>query len=185
MSGPVTSVARVEDVQIFLKDPVFCGVYMCASVCLFSHTTCSISVKLFIRIWLRGFWEPWIAYSVWWLGFGLDDEDIVVRFPTGTKDFSPLQSFHTGLGPTQSYFLGAFTKFHKTTITLVISVRSSAWNNSAPNGRISMRFYIQSGPKKCIHSLLINIFGINLNEISISGWECNIMFSQQMAQALL
>ena len=25
---------------------------------------------------------------------------------------------------------------------------------------------------------------INLNEISISGWECNIMFSQQMAQAL-
>jgi len=30
-------------------------------------------------------------------------------------------------------------------------------------------FCIQSGPKKCIHSLLINIFGINLNEISISG----------------
>jgi hypothetical protein len=28
---------------------------------------------------------------------------------------------------------------------------------------------IQSGPEKCIHSLLINIFGINLNEISISG----------------
>ena len=39
---------------------------------------------------------------------------------------------------------------------------------------------IQSGPKKCIHSLRINIFGINLNEISISGWECNIMFSQQI-----
>ena len=36
-----------------------------------------------------------------------------------------------------------------------------------------------------LHSLLINIFGINLNEISTSGWECNIMFSQQMAQALL
>ena len=30
-------------------------------------------------------------------------------------------------------------------------------------------FQIQSGPKKCIHSLLINIFGINLNEISIPG----------------
>ena len=44
---------------------------------------------------------------------------------------------------------------------------------------------VQSGPKKCIHSLLITIFGINLNEISISGWECNIIFSQQMAQALL
>ena len=45
--------------------------------------------------------------------------------------------------------------------------------------------HTQSGPKKCIHSLLINMFGINLNEISISGWECNIKFSQQMAQALL
>ena len=32
--------------------------------------------------------------------------------------------------------------------------------------------------------LLINIFGINLNEISISGWECNIMFSQQMSLSL-
>jgi len=28
---------------------------------------------------------------------------------------------------------------------------------------------IQSGPKKCVHSLLINIFGINVNEISILG----------------
>ena len=27
MSGPVTSVARVEDVQIFLKDPVFVPVF--------------------------------------------------------------------------------------------------------------------------------------------------------------
>jgi len=28
---------------------------------------------------------------------------------------------------------------------------------------------IQSGPKKCIPSLLINIFGLNLNEISTYG----------------
>jgi len=35
--------------------------------------------------------------------------------------------------------------------------------------RLEERKDIQSGPKKCIHSLLINIFGINLNEISISG----------------
>jgi len=39
--------------------------------------------------------------------------------------------------------------------------------------------HIQSGPKKCIHSLLINIFGINLNEISISGWECNIIYNSR------
>ena len=50
---------------------------------------------------------------------------------------------------------------------------------------VELDVYIQSGPKKFIHFLLINIFGINLNEISISGWVCNIMFSQQMAQALL
>ena len=36
-------------------------------------------------------------------------------------------------------------------------------------GRDMERIYIQSGPKKCIHSLFNNIFGINLNEISISG----------------
>jgi hypothetical protein len=33
--------------------------------------------------------------------------------------------------------------------------------------------------KKCIHSSLINIFGINLNEISISGWECNIIYNSR------
>jgi len=33
----------------------------------------------------------------------------------------------------------------------------------------SVGITIQSGRKKCIHSLLINIFGINLNGISISG----------------
>jgi hypothetical protein len=33
----------------------------------------------------------------------------------------------------------------------------------------SLYIYIQSGPKKCIHSLLVNTFGINLNEISILG----------------
>ena len=36
-------------------------------------------------------------------------------------------------------------------------------------------------PKKCIHSLLINIFGINLNEISISGWEWNIIYNSRIS----
>jgi hypothetical protein len=33
--------------------------------------------------------------------------------------------------------------------------------------------------KKCIRSLLINIFGIKLNEIYISGWECNIIYNSR------
>jgi hypothetical protein len=33
-------------------------------------------------------------------------------------------------------FLGAFAKLRKATISFVISVRLSAWNNSAPTGRI-------------------------------------------------
>ena len=64
---------------------------------------------------------------------------------------------------------------------LCVTVYCTASTACQPN----CSYQIQSGPKKCIHSLFINIFGINLNEISISGWECNIMFSQQMAQALL
>jgi hypothetical protein len=33
--------------------------------------------------------------------------------------------------------------------------------------------------QKGIHSLLINVFGINLNEISISGWQCNIIYNSR------
>jgi hypothetical protein len=52
---------------------------------------------------------------------------------------------------------------------------------SPPQGQPSasifvLKFYIillyllyRVAPKKCIHSLLINIFGINLNGISVSG----------------
>jgi len=36
--------------------------------------------------------------------------------------------------------LGDFAKFRKATISFVISARLSAWNNSAPAGRIFMEF---------------------------------------------
>ena len=101
------------------------GVYMCSSVCLVFQTTCSISMKLFSKIWRKGYLGTWMADSVWWLGFGLDDGDIVVRFPAGTKDFSPLQSFYTGGGAHAVFFLGAFRKLQKATITFVMSVRPS------------------------------------------------------------
>jgi len=39
-------------------------------------------------------------------------------------------------------FLGAFAKFRKATIGFVMSVRPSAWNSSAPTGRIFMKFNI-------------------------------------------
>jgi len=43
-------------------------------------------------------------------------------------------------------FLGAFAKLRKATIIFVMSVcpsvRLSAWNNSAPTGRIFIKFYI-------------------------------------------
>ena len=44
---------------------------------------------------------------------------------------------------------------------------------------ILKEIHIQSGPKKCIHSLLINIFGINFNKISVSGWEFNIIYNSR------
>ena len=112
--------------------------------------------------------------------------------------------------------LGEMEKLRNATITFVVSVCQSVWNNAVSTEGIFMKcaiwifsrkslekihaslksgenngyftwrlMYTEWPPKKCVHSLLINIFGINLNEISISGWECNIMFSQQMAQALL
>ena len=69
---------------------------------------------------------------------------------------------------------------------IIISHGSSArcvfinynWINQLSNTTIWW-LDIQSGPKKCMHSLLINIFGRNLNEISISGWECNIIYNSR------
>jgi len=37
-------------------------------------------------------------------------------------------------------FLGAFAELRKATITFLMPVRLSAWNNSAPTGRIFMKF---------------------------------------------
>jgi hypothetical protein len=39
-------------------------------------------------------------------------------------------------------FLDAFAKLRKAAINFVVSVRLSAWNNSAPTGRIFTKFYI-------------------------------------------
>jgi hypothetical protein len=39
-------------------------------------------------------------------------------------------------------FLGAFAKLRKATISVVMSVRQAAWNNSAPTGRIFLNFDI-------------------------------------------
>jgi hypothetical protein len=78
--------------------------YICSSVCLVSKTSCSISMKLFIMVWHRGCRGPWIAYWVWWLGYGLWDGDNAFRFPAGTKHFSPLQSCHTGCGAHAAFF---------------------------------------------------------------------------------
>jgi hypothetical protein len=38
--------------------------------------------------------------------------------------------------------VGAFAKLRKATISFVMSVCPSEWNNSAPSGRIFMKFYI-------------------------------------------
>ena len=40
-------------------------------------------------------------------------------------------------------FLGAFAKSQNATISFVVSVRLSAWNNSAPTGRILIKFGIR------------------------------------------
>ena len=38
--------------------------------------------------------------------------------------------------------LGAFVRLRKATVSFVVSVRLSAWNNSASTGRIFMKFDI-------------------------------------------
>jgi hypothetical protein len=43
---------------------------------------------------------------------------------------------------TELLFAGAFAKLQKATVSFVISLRPSAWNNSAPTKRIFMAFDI-------------------------------------------
>ena len=42
----------------------------------------------------------------------------------------------------RAFFLGAFAKFRKDTVSFIVSVCLSWWNNSAPTGRIIIKFYI-------------------------------------------
>jgi len=39
-------------------------------------------------------------------------------------------------------FLDAFVKLRKVTLSFIMSVRPSAWNNLAPTGRILVKFYV-------------------------------------------
>jgi hypothetical protein len=43
---------------------------------------------------------------------------------------------------THLHFLGAFTELRKATLSFPFSVLQSAWNSSAPTGRIFIKFYI-------------------------------------------
>jgi len=40
-------------------------------------------------------------------------------------------------------FLGAFANLRNTTVSFIMSVRLSAWNNSAPTAQIFMKFGIR------------------------------------------
>ena len=41
----------------------------------------------------------------------------------------------------KAVFLGVFAKLWKVTISFVMSVCPSAWNNTVPSGRVVMKFY--------------------------------------------
>jgi hypothetical protein len=47
-------------------------------------------------------------------------------------------------------FLGSFAKFRKATVSFVMSVRLSAWNNWTPTGRIFMKFDILNTSRKSV-----------------------------------
>ena len=66
----------------------------------------------------------------------------------GTKWFFKFDSFQIPSSKRQMWIcrwislLGTFAKFRKATIIFVMSVHLSAWNNSAPTGRMFMKFRI-------------------------------------------
>ena len=71
MSGPVTSVARVEDVQIFLKDPVYIYIY----TNIFSRFGVCVGGR-------RGELTPALDPSIF-------DTPCILKSQTNSKDQSP------------------------------------------------------------------------------------------------
>jgi hypothetical protein len=71
------------------------------------------------------------------------------RFFSTVTDFIDYSLFHSAspclqaVSPVQSLpFLGTFAKLRKAILSFVMSVRPSVWTNSAPSGRIFMKFGI-------------------------------------------
>ena len=62
-------------------------------------------------------------------------------------------------------FLGAFAKLRKATVSFVMSVRLSAWNNSVPIGRIFMKFVIGVFLEKLSRKFKFNPLNAELNPI--------------------
>ena len=64
---------------------------------------------------------------------------------SGTIPQLPLYTFTiflTSSTSRQDYFLDEFAKLRQATIGFVMCIRPPAWNNSAPNGRIFIKFYM-------------------------------------------
>jgi hypothetical protein len=59
----------------------------------------------------------------------------------------------------KSPFLGAFSKLRKATASFVMPLCPSAWNNSAPTGRIFMKFDIDYFLKICPENSSFNKIG--------------------------
>ena len=55
-----------------------------------------------------------------------------------SSNFTGLTDIHARMFDTT--VLGAFTKFRKASVSFVVSVRPSAWDNSSATGRIFMEF---------------------------------------------
>jgi hypothetical protein len=53
------------------------------------------------------------------------------------------------------YFLGAFAKLRKEAVSLVMSLGPSAWNNSAPTGRILMKLDISAFFRKSVKKIQV------------------------------
>ena len=97
------------------------------------------------------------------------DGQSAVRIPLGTRDFFLFFKFpKPALGPTQVCIQWVSGLFPRSKVGVMLTSHLYLVPRLRMSGAVPLR-PLQSGPKKIIHSLLIYIFGINLNEISISG----------------
>ena len=128
---------------------------------LYAHTSFPPIRNSLVPVELEAVWAP---QTVWMFWTTLKEiyvlrHTVCWRVLYGSED---KRRFVTGITVTD-WLLGAFSKLRNVTISFIMSVRPSACNNSAPTGRIFIKFDIRIFLEKTVYKIQVSLKSHNNN----------------------